>query len=117
LNGEPDNIGKPLYKTKLQSGSSNKEVLLKLAKFHKLPQVVLEWRKINAAVTKVVFPMTRAAEDHPGLNMSRIYSVCQTFTATGRVSLHEPNIQNVPKDFDVIATPQLIGKALGNEKG
>ena len=34
-------------------------------------------------------------------------------TATGRVSLHEPSIQNVPRDFEVVATPQLLKKALG----
>ena len=30
---------------------------------------------------------------------------------TGRVSLQDPNIQNVPNDFEIIPTPQLLKKA------
>jgi len=36
--------------------------------------------------------------------MDRMHSVVDTFTATGRVTMHEPNLQNVPKDF-VIKIP------------
>ncbi len=89
--------------------SSSKEMLQKID--HPLASIILEWRKLNASVTKVVFPMSMAAERHVILQMDRIYPECQTLTATGRVSLHEPNIQMVPKDFDVIATPQLLSKA------
>ena len=33
--------------------STNKEVLIKLKPYHELPGIVLEWRKLNAAVSKV----------------------------------------------------------------
>ena len=33
--------------------------------------------------------------------MHRIFGICHTFTATGRVTMHEPNLQNVYKDFDM----------------
>ena len=46
--------------------SSAKDVLQKLTSLHELPGVILEWRKLNASVTKVVFPMSRAAEKHSG---------------------------------------------------
>ena len=46
--------------------SSAKDVLQKLLSLHELPGVILEWRKLNASVTKVVFPMSRAAMKHKG---------------------------------------------------
>jgi len=36
--------------------------------------------------------------------MDRMHCLVDTFTATGRVTMHEPNLQNVPKDF-VIEIP------------
>lgn len=35
--------------------STNKEVLERLKCFHPLPGVILEWRRVNCALTKVVF--------------------------------------------------------------
>ncbi|XP_068607098.1 DNA polymerase theta [Brachionichthys hirsutus] len=81
--------------------STTKDVLEKLRPLHPLPGVILEWRRITNALTKVVFPLQRAKQFHPALTMDRIYPVSQTHTATGRVSFTEPNIQNVPKDFEI----------------
>ncbi|XP_074546756.1 DNA polymerase theta [Halichoeres trimaculatus] len=81
--------------------STTKDVLEKLRPLHQLPGVILEWRRITNALTKVVFPLQREKQHHPALNMDRIYPIAQTHTATGRVSFTEPNIQNVPKDFEI----------------
>ncbi|CAJ1052154.1 LOW QUALITY PROTEIN: DNA polymerase theta [Xyrichtys novacula] len=90
--------------------STTKEVLEKLRPLHPLPGVILEWRRITNALTKVVFPLQREKQHHPTLNMDRIYPIAQTHTATGRVSFTEPNIQNVPKDFE-ICMPTEVGES------
>ncbi|XP_062868243.1 DNA polymerase theta, partial [Trichomycterus rosablanca] len=90
--------------------STTKDVLEKLKPLHQLPGVILEWRRITNAMTKVVFPLQREKSWHPKLEMDRIYPVSQSHTATGRVSFTEPNIQNVPKDFE-IQMPTSIGES------
>ncbi|XP_048084046.1 DNA polymerase theta isoform X3 [Alosa alosa] len=96
--------------------STTKDILEKLKPLHQLPGVILEWRRITNALTKVVFPLQREKCLYPVLNMERIHPVSQTHTATGRVSFTEPNIQNVPKDFD-IEMPTVIGESQPLENG
>ncbi|XP_067402091.1 DNA polymerase theta [Emydura macquarii macquarii] len=90
--------------------STTKDVLEKLKALHPLPGLILEWRRITNAMTKVVFPLQREKRLNPALGMERIYPVSQTHTATGRISFIEPNIQNVPKDFE-IEMPTLVGES------
>ncbi|KAE8621126.1 hypothetical protein XENTR_v10004692 [Xenopus tropicalis] len=90
--------------------STAKDVLEKLKALHPLPGLILEWKRITNALTKVVFPLQREKLLNPNLGMERIYPISQTHTATGRVSFTEPNIQNVPKDFE-IEMPRLVGES------
>ncbi|KAL1252970.1 hypothetical protein QQF64_017663 [Cirrhinus molitorella] len=96
--------------------STTKDVLEKLKPLHQLPGVVLEWRRITNALTKVVFPLQREKKWHSHLKMDRIYPISQSHTATGRVSFTEPNIQNVPKDFE-IQMPTLIEESQPSQNG
>ncbi|XP_035992816.1 DNA polymerase theta [Fundulus heteroclitus] len=96
--------------------STTKDVLEKLRPLHPLPGVILEWRRITNALTKVVFPLQREKRYEATLDMDRIYPVAQTHTATGRVSFTEPNIQNVPKDFE-ISMPTVVGESPPSQGG
>ncbi|XP_030638851.1 DNA polymerase theta [Chanos chanos] len=96
--------------------STTKDILEKLRPLHQLPGVILEWRRITNAMTKVIFPLQRQKCWHSGLRMDRIHPVSQTHTATGRVSFTEPNIQNVPKDFE-IEMPTLITESPPSQNG
>ncbi|XP_064142893.1 DNA polymerase theta isoform X4 [Loxodonta africana] len=87
--------------------STRKDVLNKLKALHPLPGLILEWRRISNAITKVVFPLQREKRLNPFLGMERIYPVSQSHTATGRITFTDPNIQNVPKDFE-IKMPMLV---------
>ncbi|XP_069800792.1 DNA polymerase theta [Dendropsophus ebraccatus] len=90
--------------------STNKDVLEKLKPLHPLPGLILEWKRITNAMTKVVYPLQRQKSYCQCLDMERIYPVSQTHTATGRISFTEPNIQNVPKDFE-IEMPRVVGES------
>ncbi|KAM9314831.1 DNA polymerase theta [Pholidichthys leucotaenia] len=96
--------------------STTKDVLERLRPLHPLPGIILEWRRITNALTKVVFPLQREKRFHPTLEMDRIYPIAQTHTATGRVSFTEPNIQNVPKDFE-IHMPTVVGESPPSQDG
>lgn len=90
--------------------STSKDVLNKLKALHPLPNLILEWRRITNAITKVVFPLQRERRLNPFLGMERIYPISQSHTATGRVTFTEPNIQSVPRDFK-IQMPTLVGES------
>ncbi|MGH0149449.1 UNVERIFIED_CONTAM: hypothetical protein FKN15_061437 [Acipenser sinensis] len=67
--------------------STTKDVLEKLKPLHPLPGLILEWRRITNAMTKVVFPLQREKIMHLQLGMERIYPIPQTHTATGGLIL------------------------------
>lgn len=62
---------------------SFQDILNKLKGLHPLPGLILEWRRISNAITKVVFPLQREKHLNPLLRMERIYPVSQSHTATG----------------------------------
>ena len=86
---------------RIQHLSTAKDVLEKLKAHHPLPGVILQWRRVSSTVTKTVFPLFKCAMHHEHLNSLRIHPTCQIHTATGRVSTSDPNLQMVPKEFNM----------------
>ncbi|XP_026825794.1 DNA polymerase theta isoform X2 [Ooceraea biroi] len=98
-----------LYKDK--KVSTSKTVLEKCD--NPISSLVISWRKLSATKTKMIYPLLKSAQEEP-----RIRGNCITCTVTGRVSMHEPNLQNVPKDFSfdnlVVSVRRMFVPALGN---
>lgn len=87
---------------RIQHLSTAKDVLEKIRHLHPMPGLVLEWRRISATLTKIVYPLLKDAVPHPWLQeSSRIYPKVQIHTATGRVSVSDPSLQMVPKEFAI----------------
>lgn len=77
--------------------STDSSVLEKLAPFHEVPRLVLEYRLLNKLRTTYVDALPKQVA-----RTGRIHSSFrQTGTGTGRLSSSEPNLQNIP-----IATQQ-----------
>ncbi|KAL3883562.1 hypothetical protein ACJMK2_029814 [Sinanodonta woodiana] len=117
LNGDPNARPARLLRTigsrkdrQKTTFTTSKDVLEKLRPYHPLPGIILEWRRISGALTKVVFPLQKEKIYNSRVGMHRIFGTCQLHTATGRISMMEPNLQNVPKDFD-ITMPDIIGES------
>jgi len=90
-----------------------KEPLEKLARTHQLPKLILEHRRISGALSRTLNPLLAACVHQTNQTIPRVFSTCITHTATGRVSMHEPNLQNIPNDFQVEVTDDLRQRALG----
>lgn len=101
-------------KVKQKYGTS-KDVLQRLASIHCLPKIILEWRRITNTLTKTVFPLQRKKLNKIKLGMYRIHGISQSHTSTGRVSMQEPNFQNIPKEFKMEVKPDYTQCKTNNE--
>lgn len=66
-----------------------------------ISNLIMTYRKLTTALSKNIQPLLKTVKNN------RIHSESISFTATGRISIHDPNLQNVAKNFEV---------NLGNEK-
>ena len=81
--------------------STCKEVLEKLSALHPLPAIIMEWRTVAMTLSTVVDPLEREMIYSINKDLVRIYATCHTHTATGRVTVAKPNLQSVPRDYQL----------------
>ncbi|XP_047984391.1 DNA polymerase theta [Leguminivora glycinivorella] len=61
--------------------------------------IVIYWRKLNSILTKTLYPLTeRACIYSEGNRITPSYTM---HTCSGRISMHEPNLQSVPRTFTI----------------
>ncbi|KPJ02893.1 DNA polymerase theta [Papilio xuthus] len=64
-----------------------------------LASIVIYWRKLNAILTKTLYPLTEKASNYS--TADRINPSYTMHTCTGRITMREPNLQNVPRTFSI----------------
>ncbi|CAK1598557.1 unnamed protein product [Parnassius mnemosyne] len=64
-----------------------------------MASIVIYWRKLNAILTKTLYPLTEKASINSKDN--RINPSYTMHTCTGRITMREPNLQNVPRTFSI----------------
>ncbi|XP_031620779.1 DNA polymerase theta isoform X2 [Contarinia nasturtii] len=68
-----------------------------------MAKLILEHRSLYAILSKSIQPLIRKSNDN-----NRIYGSSYSFTQTGRISMYEPNLQNVAKDFHTEFIPRVF---------
>jgi len=67
---------------------------------HPLPSIIVEYRKITAIVQQIICPLLQASTFHLG-DSERIAGECEFRNLTGRVNIVQPNLQHIPRPFDL----------------
>ncbi|MGL4394232.1 MAG: DNA polymerase I [Brevinema sp.] len=82
----------PHKKTKTKSYSTDEETLEVLSLVHPLPREILKYRTLSKLKSTYTDALLQAVD----ADMRVHTTLCQTVTATGRLSSVEPNLQNIP---------------------
>ncbi|EDV94624.1 DNA polymerase theta [Drosophila grimshawi] len=73
--------------------STSRQILEKLDS--PMSQLILNYRKLSMLLSKNMQPLLKCCQ------ANRVHGQSITYTATGRISMSEPNLQNVAKDFEI----------------
>ncbi len=92
----PKQLGEVLYEKlelpKNKSRSTDEKSLLKILDKHPSIPLILEYRELNKLFNTYTTPLLRLKDKDDKIHTTFI----QTGTATGRLSSHSPNLQNIP---------------------
>ncbi|MBI4094735.1 MAG: hypothetical protein HY435_00895 [Candidatus Liptonbacteria bacterium] len=92
----PSRGGRPIRKTPGGQFSTSAQNLAELRQEYPIVKHVLKYRDGAKILTTYVKPFLSRADSRRRLHTEFI----QTGTATGRISSHEPNLQNIPRDSE-----------------
>lgn len=87
-----DKLKLPVIKKTKTGPSTDEEVLRKLAKNNRLPNLLLEYRQLVKLKSTYIDALPKLADENSRLHSS----FNQTATETGRLSSSSPNLQNIP---------------------
>jgi len=73
-------------------------VLLRIRDNINVAGMVMEYRSLEATYNKTVIPLESHKVYCDELQMYRIYPQCSIHTATGRLTIHSPNLQSILRD-------------------
>lgn len=85
---------------------TSKEMLEKLRPFHPLPGLIAEYRKLSYTVDLMSSLLKFCRKE--GGNGHRVSGRIDTFHATGRISMDNPNLMGATKTFEVTSLPQKV---------
>ena len=86
-------LGLPIVKKTKTGPSTDADVLLKLAPYHEIIGLILDFRQMSKLRSTYVTGLLAAIDEKD----ARVHSSFnQTITQTGRISSTEPNLQNIP---------------------
>ena len=80
--------------------STSKKVLSKLEM--PLADLIMQYRKMSAILSNSVQPLLNSIQNN------RIFGKSFSLTQTGRISMYDPNLQNVSKDFQLSYTGEIF---------
>ncbi|XP_025201896.1 DNA polymerase theta isoform X2 [Melanaphis sacchari] len=78
--------------SKLEWAKVKKKLKLTDSSPHLLVELVHNWRKLSCLRNTHINMYLKEQND-------RVYCDSNTYSNTGRISMHEPNLQNIPKDY------------------
>lgn len=63
--------------------------------------MIIAWRKLKSALQTLMEPLNASKVWCEQRRMYRIRCSCSVHTATGRITMLDPNLQTMRKDFDI----------------
>lgn len=76
--------------------STNKETLKRVYDAHEIVPILMKHRSASAFVSSHLLPLAKGKKWSESMMMERVSPTFYGFTATGRITTHSPNLQNIP---------------------